>query len=229
MNDTLAAISYFREPKAQGDVVGLSVEEQQQVVDRFAQAYGVSRQSSYQDAAAGDEVTAQEQYPNLLVAMERAKTAGCAVLVAELGCVSRDVEFISKLMELSVPIIVAGGSLDAEPYVICSFRSLPTDEGSLISERIKAALAPMKGKGLLGNRTNLSEAAEKGRRAQADKADQFAERVLPVVQELQSSGMTTLREISAALNDQGVPTARAGRWTPTTVKRLLDRDRRRVD
>jgi hypothetical protein len=43
--------------------------------------------------------------------------------------------------------------------------------------------------------------------------------VLPIVREIQASGLTTLRD--TALNARGVRTARGGQWHSTTVRILL--------
>ena len=47
---------------------------------------------------------------------------------------------------------------------------------------------------------------------------------LPIVRELQESGIGTLQGMADALNARGIPTARGARWYPTTVKNLLGRD-----
>ena len=47
--------------------------------------------------------------------------------------------------------------------------------------------------------------------------------VLPIVREMQASGLTTLREIADALNARGVRTARGGQWHSSTVHNLLAR------
>jgi hypothetical protein len=47
--------------------------------------------------------------------------------------------------------------------------------------------------------------------------------VLPIIEELRSAGVGSLRGIAGALNARGVQTARGGRWDPTTVKRILAR------
>ena len=46
---------------------------------------------------------------------------------------------------------------------------------------------------------------------------------MPIIEELRSAGIISLRGIAAALNTRGVQTARGGRWDPTTVKRILAR------
>ena len=47
--------------------------------------------------------------------------------------------------------------------------------------------------------------------------------VLPIVQSIQRSGVTSLRGIAIALNNRGVRTARGGRWQVSNVRNLLAR------
>jgi len=57
------------------------------------------------------------------------------------------------------------------------------------------------------------------------KADAYAERVRPMVQEaIKKSGAKTLREIGAALASREIETRRGNtEWSPTQVKNLLAR------
>jgi hypothetical protein len=55
------------------------------------------------------------------------------------------------------------------------------------------------------------------------KADHAAFSVLPVVQQLQAEGVTSLNAIAAKLNGMGHQTPRGGTWTATAVKRALAR------
>jgi hypothetical protein len=55
-------------------------------------------------------------------------------------------------------------------------------------------------------------------------ADDFARRTLPMIEEVRSSGIASLKGIARALNDRGVATARGGRWTVDAVARVLARD-----
>lgn len=121
---------------------------------------------------------------------------------------------------------------------------------SLISHKTKAALAPLKGKGILGNRTNLAEAQRKGTLVQTVRADKFAAAILPKIRAVLawvtiSRRTKTLEEIAAALtkgdvetlrgrqreqnlshiahelNAAGVKTARGRSWSSATVKRVI--------
>jgi len=94
------------------------------------------------------------------------------------------------------------------------YAALAEKERAMISERTRVALAHAKDRGVvLGNRTNLTEAATKGSDACAS-TDPFAG-------QLQASGIKTVRALAAELNARGVRTARGGVWHPTTVHKLL--------
>jgi hypothetical protein len=47
--------------------------------------------------------------------------------------------------------------------------------------------------------------------------------VLPIVRQIEASGVKGSRAIAAALNARGVRTARGGEWHSTTVRNLLAR------
>jgi len=63
----------------------------------------------------------------------------------------------------------------------------------------------------------------RGAAANREAADAFAANVLPVVRELQTAGITTVRGIAEALNARGIRTARVGEWHHSTVRNLLAR------
>ena len=54
-------------------------------------------------------------------------------------------------------------------------------------------------------------------------ADAFADSVAPAIREAQAAGAKTLRQIAAALNGRGIPTARGGKWEAKTVSNILKR------
>ena len=72
-----------------------------------------------------------------------------------------------------------------------------------------------------GNAQHVSELGATAIRAEADR---YAANVLPIIRQLQASGFTTLRAITAELNVRGVRTARGGAWYSTTVRNLLLRE-----
>jgi hypothetical protein len=50
-----------------------------------------------------------------------------------------------------------------------------------------------------------------------------SETILPVIDEIQRSGVKSLRGIARALAARGVPTARGGEWTAVQVSAILHR------
>jgi DNA invertase Pin-like site-specific DNA recombinase len=124
-----------------------------------------------------------------------------------------------------VPFIVAELGADADPFMLHLYAALAEKDRHLIADRTRAALASKKAAGaVLGNRTNLPEAAAKGADANRAAADAFAANVLPVIRQIEASGIKGVRAIAVALNARGIRTARGGEWHATTVHNLLKRE-----
>jgi DNA invertase Pin-like site-specific DNA recombinase len=137
---------------------------------------------------------------------------------------SRDVAFISGLMAQRVPFIVAELGPDADPFMLHLYAALTEKERRLISTRTKAALGIKRAQGAkLGNPRNVRAAGDLGRKALISAADQFARDILPAVNAIRNAGTTSLQGISAALNKQGIRTARGKRWHVSSVANLLAR------
>jgi hypothetical protein len=75
----------------------------------------------------------------------------------------------------------------------------------------------------LGNNRNLRHAAALGRAVQSDEANLFAVYVLPIVDAIKASGVTSFAGIARALSTRGIRSARGGRWHVSTVANLFAR------
>jgi DNA invertase Pin-like site-specific DNA recombinase len=106
-------------------------------------------------------------------------------------------------------------------HMLHLYAALAEKERALISARTKAALAAKKAQGVRLGNPRAAEAAIKAHAASRAGADQFAANVLPIVREIQASGLTSLRDIAVALNARGVRTVRGGEWHSSTVHNLL--------
>jgi len=127
-------------------------------------------------------------------------------------------------MAHQVSFIVTELGPKVDPFMLHIYAALAEKERQIIAQRTKEALAEKKAQGFqLGNRTNLREAQSKGHQAIKNSANQFAANVLPIIDDIISSGRPSLKQIAHALNSRGVQTARGGSWYPTTVKNLLAR------
>jgi len=217
------AIAYYRVSTARQGKSGLGIEAQKAAVQRFAEAEAIEVIAERIEIETDKGADALDRRPELAAALAQARKAKCPVIVAKLDRLSRDVHFISGLMAHRVPFIVAELGADADPFMLHLYAALAEKERALISQRTKAALAAKKAAGARLGNPRAAEAAAKAHAANRAGADQFAANVLPIVREIQNSGLTTLRDIAAALNARGVRTARGGQWHSTTVRNLLRR------
>ena len=172
-------IAYIRVSTVGQGRSGLGIEVQREAIAQFAKAEGLTI------LAEPVEVETGKGAP---------KWAKGAVVVAKLDRLSRDVAFIANLMTQWVPFVSVELGADADPFMLHLYAVLAEKERSLISERTRAALAAKKAQGaLLGNRTNLAEARQKGQET-IQNVDALAANVVPIIEQI----------IDPALIDQNV-------------------------
>jgi DNA invertase Pin-like site-specific DNA recombinase len=90
-------------------------------------------------------------------------------------------------------------------------------EGEIISARTSAALQAAKARGKRLGNPKLSQARRHAEAAKKEIADRYSANILPVIREIQGSGVKSLRGVARALAARGIPTARGGAWTPVQV------------
>src|SRR5215207_1995146 len=92
-------ISYLRVSSARQGQSGLGIEAQREAVARFAatEGYEISREFVEIESGKGSDDGLAKR-PVLAAALTEARRGRCAVLVAKLDRISRDVSFISGLM-----------------------------------------------------------------------------------------------------------------------------------
>jgi len=217
------AVAYLRVSTQRQQRSGLGIEAQRAAIVRFAEAEGIKIVSEYVEAETAAGSDALDRRPQIAAALAAAK-AKCCILVSKLDRLSRDVAFVASLMAQRVPFIVAELGRDADPFMLHLYAALAEKERRLISERTKAALSAKKAGGArLGNPSNIAQAGELGRIIQTTAADEFVAGLLPINQAIRSTGATTLRGMTDALNQRGIRSARGGKWHVSSVKNLLER------
>jgi DNA invertase Pin-like site-specific DNA recombinase len=154
----------------------------------------------------------------LQAAVKLTKKHKAQLLVSKLDRLSRDMAFIATTMK-DARVRVACMP-HADNFQLHIYAALAEQERQFISSRTKDALRAAKARGvkLGGERGNLKQRTA----AAAKAADDFAERVRPIVQPLQAQ-QAPLRAIADALNSAGIRTRRGGHWHATSVSRLLAR------
>ena len=219
----MKAIIYTRVSTAEQGKSGLGLLAQLNAVNQFCIDESIEVLAHYEETETGKGSNALDKRPQLAKALAHAKKEGASLVVAKLDRLSRNVAFISSLMEQKVPFVVAQLGKDADPFMMHLYAALSEKERNLISERTKAALAILKADGkVLGNQTNLSEARLKSNATNKAEATAFADKVMSIITSFRDNG-DTLPAIAAKLNDMGVKTRRGGKWYASTVTNILQR------
>ena len=141
---------------------------------------------------------------------------------------SRNAHFLLGLKEAVVDF-VAADMPTANRLTVGIMAMVAEEEGRMISERTKAALAAARRRGVqLGgynkNPKLTVQARKAGQEANARTAAERATVIGPIIAELQAAGAALLRAIAAGLNERGIPTARGtGTWSATQVTQVLAR------
>ena len=223
-------VAYLRVSTAQQGRSGLGLEAQRAAIARFAEAEGCTLLAEFVEVETGKGADALDRRPQLAAALASARRAHCAVVVAKLDRLSRDVAFIANLMAQRVPFIVADLGIDADPFMLHLYAALAEKERKVISDRTKAALAAAKARGVkLGNPNlppgNRAQALAAGRIGVATKQAQARQRAAdhaPMIAQIRADGITSLGTIAAELNRRAVlsPSGR-GEWHAATVARVL--------
>lgn len=216
-------IAYIRVSTAAQGKSGLGIEAQRAALARFAEAEGFEIVAEHVETETGKGADALDRRPELRDALAAARRLRCPVVVAKLDRLSRDVAFVSGLMAQRVPFIVAELGADADPFMLHLYAAISEKERALISARTRDALAAAKARGTVLGNPRLAEVRGKGAAANATAAARFAANVLPVIREVQASGVKSLRGIADALNARGIATARGGRWTAVQIGSILRR------
>ena len=103
---TAGIISYIRVSTGRQGRSGLGLEAQREAIARFAEAEGFKLAGEFVEVETGKGADAPARRPQLAAPLAEAKHRKCAVAVAKLDRLSRDVHFISGLMAERVQFVV---------------------------------------------------------------------------------------------------------------------------
>ena len=210
-------VSYLRAPVAPGDA---SLDAQRQAVRAFAQASGYRIVEEFVDDRSGKRAGAPGRRVRLDAAIDRARKERSPVVVAGLECLSRDAGGLGHLVTHDTPFVVAA----EPPFTLHAYRTWTLRKRALHGQRIKRVLAARKAAGVrLGNPKNLASAGAAGRETQIARAEVFAAKVLPIVEEIRAGGVTSFNGIAEELNRRDMTAPRGGHWTAMQVKRIVER------
>jgi DNA invertase Pin-like site-specific DNA recombinase len=211
-------IAYYRvSTDRQGDS-GLGLDSQRKLVTDYLNGGSWTLAAEFTEIESGK----RSDRPQLAAALAMAKRLRAKLIVAKLDRLARNVGFISTLMDSGVEFIAADMP-HANKVTLQMLSVFAEYERDLISERTRQALAQAKARGTVLGGPKRLEALALGVATNQAKAERFAANVLPIIREIQASGVTTLRGIARTLDARGVQSARGVPWSPEAVNNLLKR------
>src|SRR6267154_1313114 len=217
-----AAIGYLRVSTRDQGRSGLGLAAQRFEIEAFGAREGLSVNSWHQDVQTGKGTDALLLRPGLATALKEAKSARCPLIVSRLDRLSRNVHFISGLMEHRVHFIVAELGKDRDDFTLHIWASLAEQERKMISERTKAGLA--RSKKMLGmcnpskrsmvfRRRIQKLAASAIRKAAIERAEAYRVHIEWALRQPGWRGRSiTVYRAATKLNERNIPSPWGKRW-----------------
>jgi len=181
------------------------------MVNTFLQGLDGEVEQEFLEVASGKSSTRTE----LDKALRYCKRNRCTLLVGKLDRLSRSVHFISGLMESKIRFI-AVEMPNASEFELNIRASLAQEERRLISERTIAAMAIAKERGVKLGNPRIHELVRKNQ----EPAREFARELRPLLQRMQTAGMSQ-RRIVEELTFKQTPTRNGGKWSLQQLQRVL--------
>jgi len=180
----------------------LSSQHQPQIIGKFVEV----------------ESGAKSDRTQLNKALELCRKTNAILLAQKVDRVSRDVEFIAKLVKDKDITLRVANLPNADNFTIHLFAAISQQEREFISTRTKAAMAAAKARGQKFGNPKLAEL----NRTRIHQSNRFNKSVAPIVLPLRERGMT-FQQIADTLNQMEVKTSRGCLYSPMQVKRVVDR------
>ncbi|MEP7312537.1 MAG: recombinase family protein [Pseudomonadota bacterium] len=218
-----SAIGYTRVSTKAQSRSGLGLEAQREAIKQFAAREGLTISAWFSEAESGKGSDALSARPELAAALTAARKTKCAVVVAKLDRLSRDVHFISGLMTHKVPFIVTELGMQTNPFELHLRAAFAEEERRKISERTKVALASAKSRGTkLGmdarSKRDMRRIAASGAQANKVAALGRLDTTQWAIKAVLDEGHS-LRKAADLLNERAIPSPAGGRWhAPSLLK-----------
>lgn len=221
----MKVVAYYRVSTARQGRSGLGLEAQRAAVSSFCATKDGRIVAELTEIESGK----RNDRPQLAEALQLARLTGSTLVVAKLDRLSRNVAFLATLIDSRVAF-VAADMPEANEITLHIMAVVAQAEVKAISRRVKDALAAAKARGTkLGNPNGAAalRRAGQGNHAsilvQQQRADLFAQEMLPILKHVQAQGHTTLQQMADELNARGFKARRGGRWYPETVRSVFFR------
>ena len=206
-------VAYYRVSTAQQGRSGLGLEAQKSAVLKYLNGGNWEVLAEFTEVESGK----CKNRPELGKALALCRKQKATLVIAKLDRLARNLHFISGLMEAKVEF-VAVDMPTANRLTVHILAAVAEEEARAISARTKAALASAKARGVVLGKHGATLGASNRAKASND-----AENIRPLIEQLRSRGVSSVRAIANALNASKETTRLGKLWHPTSVQRLLKR------
>jgi len=232
MND---AIGYLRVSTREQGRSGLGLAAQRHEIEAFGEREGFSIKYWHQDIQTGAGKDALLLRPGLATALKEARALHCPLIVSRLDRLSRNVHFISGLMEHKVHFMVAAHGRDCDEFTLHIYASLAEQERKMISERTKAGIARSKNRDKFGLRHPRMRSKAFRRRfrmlanaalskAAMERAQAYRMHIEWALRHQDRFGRpVSCRGAAEKLNSLGISSPLGGRWNSVNINSMASR------
>jgi DNA invertase Pin-like site-specific DNA recombinase len=211
-------VAYFRVSTDRQGKSGLGLEAQREAVLAYLNGGSWTMVAEFTEVESGKHA----DRPQLAAALAACKKHKAKLVIAKLDRLSRNLAFIATLMDSGVEF-VAVDNPHANKLTVHILAAVAQHEREAIAQRTRDALQAAKARGKRLGNPRLTEARPKALEANREAAARFAANVLPIIRQIQASGVKSLQGVARALAARGVQTARDGQWTARQVANILER------
>lgn len=215
-------IGYARVSTKKQGLDGLGMEDQIKQIKDYAKRNNLTIIKIFKETESGNKT--DKHRPELSKAISQSKINKCKLVIARIDRLSRNVEFTYKLLNSKVDFVCIDMP-QANTMTIGFMSVIAQNYRDQVSANTKRALARKKENGdKLGNVINLVKHRDKGRITHKQNCSKFATDKLQMIKGFMSTGVTSYKGLADLLNKHQVPTMRAKKWYPTTIKNILENE-----
>jgi DNA invertase Pin-like site-specific DNA recombinase len=211
-------IAYFRVSTVKQGQSGLGLEAQHESIRQLALSQGADIIAEYTEIQSGRN----NERVELKRALEHCRKVKATLAIARLDRLARNATFLLQLRDSNVEF-TAADMPNADRFIVGILALVAERERDLISTRTKDALAAAKRRGTKLGNPNPRNASSQGIRINRAQTEQFDANVLPIIREIQRSGVHVLRAIAGILDARGIKTRRNTKWSPEAIRLMLKR------
>ncbi len=206
-------VAYYRVSTDRQGLSGLGLEAQKETVQNYIASHSGTLEIDFVEVETGKKNNRIE----LNKAIEYCHRHKTTLLIAKLDRLSRNVHFITGLMESKINFVAADNP-HANELMIHLLAAFAEHERKMISERTTSALKAAKARG-----TKLGTYGKTLAKKNIEQANNYALKLAPIIAEIKLQGIKTIRGICNELNERNIRTSRDNAFYPTTTHQLLKR------